>query len=101
MEYSEQQKAAFKQEFAARRKRQIILAIPLVVVFILFAVFRDRQDGDVMLGMPAGFVAPIFLILVVAALTFSFRNWRCPACDKYLGKGISPHFCPKCGVALQ
>jgi hypothetical protein len=34
-------------------------------------------------------------------LIFSFRNWRCPACDKYLGKAIGPRFYAKCGVALQ
>lgn len=101
MEYTEVQKASFKQEFAARRKRQIILAVPLVAIVIAFAVLTDERNGGTVLGMPAAVVAPAFLVLVVGALVFSFRNWRCPACDKYLGKGIGPRFCPKCGVALQ
>jgi rubrerythrin len=46
-------------------------------------------------------IGPVIVALVVGALVFSLKNWRCPACDKYLGKGISPSFCPKCGVALQ
>jgi hypothetical protein len=100
MEYTEGQKASFKQEFAARRKRQVILAVPLVI-FIGFAVLADQRNGGPVLGIPAAVFGPAFLALVVVALAFSFRNWRCPACDKYLGKGISPHFCPKCGVALQ
>jgi predicted RNA-binding Zn-ribbon protein involved in translation (DUF1610 family) len=34
-------------------------------------------------------------------LVFSLRNWRCPACNKYLGKGTLPHYCPNCGVELR
>ena len=101
MEYTEQQKASFKQQFAVRRQRQIILAVPLIAVFVGFALLSDRQNGGDVLGIPAALVAPVFLALVAGALIFSFRNWRCPACDKYLGKGMSPRFCPKCGVALQ
>ena len=100
MEYTEGQKASFKQEFAARRKRQLILVVPMLVIFIGFAVLNDERKGAV-LGMPAGVLVPAFLVFVGAALVFSFRNWRCPACDKYLGKGMSLRFCPKCGVALQ
>jgi hypothetical protein len=101
MEHTEVQKASFKQEFAARRKRQIILAVPLVAIVIGVAVLGDERNGGAVLGMPAAVVAPAFLVLVGGAIAFSFRNWRCPACDKYLGKGISPRFCPNCGVALQ
>ena len=32
---------------------------------------------------------------------FSFRNWRCPACNGYLGRSMSMNFCPKCGVELR
>jgi len=101
MEYTQGQKASFKQEFAARRKRQLILAVPLVAVAIGLAMLGDERNGRAVLGMPTAVVAPAFLLLVGGAIVFSFRNWRCPACDKYLGKGISPRFCPKCGVALQ
>jgi hypothetical protein len=101
MEYTEAQKVAFKHEFAARRKRQIMLAVPVVALVIIVAMFADERNGRVVLGIPAGFVGPAFLTIMVAAVAFSFRNWRCPACDKYLGKGMSPRFCPKCGVALQ
>ena len=101
MEYTEEQKATFKQQFAERRKRQIILAIPLVALVVGFAVFADERSPAALPGIPASMVAPVFFAVVVGALIFSFRNWRCPACDKYLGKGVSPRFCPKCGVALQ
>jgi hypothetical protein len=101
MEYTEAQKATFKQEFAARRKRQIMLAVPLVALFLGVAIFSDEKDQAALPGIPMRVVAPVLVAAVVGALIFSLRNWRCPACDRYLGKGASPRFCPKCGVALQ
>ncbi|KAF0138149.1 MAG: hypothetical protein FD122_3859, partial [Stygiobacter sp.] len=32
---------------------------------------------------------------------FSFKNWRCPACDKYLAKQTNPSFCPNCGAKYK
>lgn len=101
MEYTEQQKSSFKEQFAVRRKRQIILAVPFIVVFIAFAVATDEENGGAVLGIPVSVIGPVFMVFVVGALAFSLQNWRCPACNKYLGKGMSPRFCPKCGVALQ
>jgi rRNA maturation endonuclease Nob1 len=34
-------------------------------------------------------------------LIFSLFNWRCPSCNKYLGKAINAKFCAKCGVQLD
>ena len=101
MEYTEGQKASFRQEFAARRKRQLILAVPLVAVFVGYAVLADQRNGGGVLGMPVAVIAPALLLLMGGAIVFSLRNWRCPACDKYLSRGMSPRFCRKCGVALQ
>ena len=97
MEYSDRQKASFKEEFAARRKRQLILLVPFTALAIGFALIPDEPSGDVM-----GLLAAVGLgLLVVGIVVFSLMNWRCPACNAYLGKAISPNFCPKCGVALQ
>jgi hypothetical protein len=101
LEYTDEQKATFKHQFAERRRRQIILAVPLVTLVVAFAVFTDERNQLALPGVPASMVAPFFFAVVVGALIFSLRNWRCPACDRYLGKGVSPRFCPKCGVALQ
>jgi rubrerythrin len=102
MQYTEQQKAAFKEEFRVRRKRQIVLAIALVAPAAVFAIFADGKKGEeTLLGLSPALVAPVFLLLVLGAIVFSFRNWRCPACDRYLGKGGNPRFCPKCGAPLQ
>jgi hypothetical protein len=96
-QFTSDQETEFKRLFSTRRRRQILLAVPLFVVIITMAVQGDSE----ILGIPPAVYGPLFLVLVVAALIFSFMNWRCPACNGYLGKTISPRFCSKCGAVLQ
>ena len=42
----------------------------------------------------------VWFAMVAGLLIFSWQNWRCPACDRYLGK-YPGRFCPKCGVPLR
>ena len=100
MEYTDGQKALFKTTFATRRRKQRLLAVPLIAIFIGFAVFRDRNQSE-LFGLSAAIWGPMFLLLVAGAVIFSFVNWKCPACNKYLGKNTNPIFCSKCGVELQ
>lgn len=99
MQYTEQQLSDFKTDFATRRKRQLLATIPILAVFVV-ALFMDEGQGTV-LGMPVTIVAGAVFVLVLGAIAFSLWNWRCPACNRYLGKGISPSFCSKCGVPLR
>src|SRR5262245_20854342 len=98
--YTHEQEAGFKQQFAMRRKRQVILAIPLVLAIVGVVAAGDSLDRG-LFGLPPAVLTGGFLLLVAGALIFSFRNWRCPACDRYLGKHLGPSFCAKCGVRLQ
>lgn len=98
VEYTEDRKRAFKEQFSARRKRQLLVAAPLIVMIGVLAFSEGRAE---ILGIPFQVVAFAFFGLVVAALLFSLRNWRCPACDRYLGKSVSVKFCPRCGVELS
>lgn len=98
-QYTSDQQTEFKRLFSKRRRRQLLLAVPLFLLIIAMAVQRDSPNP--ILGIPPEVYGPAFLVLVVAALIFSFMNWRCPACKGYLGKAISPRFCSKCGVVLQ
>lgn len=100
MPYTSEQEAEFKTQFAARRKRQIILAVPLIAAVIAMA-FVSESGPQELFGISSAVWGVMFLVLVAGALIFSFRNWRCPACDRYLGKQMSPKFCSKCGVVLQ
>jgi hypothetical protein len=100
MEYNEHQKQEFKNQYAVRWRRQLIVAIPLIIVLIAFAT-ANEGTGLVFGAIPIKIFAPIFIIAIIGALIFSFKNWRCPACDKYLGKAFNPKFCSKCGAALR
>ncbi len=98
MEHTPEQIDAFKQEFARRKQRQFAVAVPFI--FALFGGILFRSTLEELAG--SGVAAPIAFALVVAAmLVFSLRNWRCPACDRYLGRSTSMRHCPKCGVALR
>jgi hypothetical protein len=94
MEYTHEQLAGFKAEFARRQKRQFAVAAVILAGLISMLILRDRA-----------FQSPVGIALVVAAMAaimvFTLQNWRCPACGKYLGKGAFPRFCPQCGVALK
>lgn len=93
MEQTEYQKARIREEFATRRKRQLIAVVPVVALLAGGAWLGERAENT---------VYPFIMIgVVVLMLIFSFRNWRCPACDGYLGRGISPKFCSKCGAQLR
>ncbi len=86
------------EEFRRRKKAQIIATVPFVLVLIPI-ILRDRIHRTI-LGVPTCFVGPIFFAIVVGMLIFSFSNWRCPACNSYLGKSWFIRFCPRCGAGL-
>ena len=99
--YTEEQKQSFKELFRQRRKRQFILAVPLIAVMFLGFWLPENPDILSGAGLNPSIFAGVFLALVIGAIAFSFRNWRCPACDCYLGKTINPKFCHRCGVPLS
>ena len=93
MEQTEYQKARVREEFATRRKRQLIVMIPILLLLIGYVLLGERTENT---------AYPFILIgVVLVTLVFSFRNWRCPACDGYLGRGLNPKFCSKCGAQLR
>lgn len=100
MEYTEGQKAEIRTLFAAKRRRQILVSLPLIVLIVGFA-FLEKGASGAILGIPASMAFPGFLAMVAGAIVFSLYNWRCPACNRYLGKQRNPKFCSKCGAALQ
>ena len=100
MQYTEEQKSRFKREFAERRRKQMILVIPFLIL-IVGSFFMGDRDVSSIFGISSEAAGLAFLILVAGALAFSFRNWRCPACDKYLGKVINPKHCHACGIELR
>jgi hypothetical protein len=103
MEYTQQQKDDFVAAYAATKRKQIIatvLVTPLMILFTLYAGEANPKSG-IAFGISAVIALPILGAAIVSYLFFTFRNWRCPACNRYLGKGFNPSFCPKCGVQLK
>ena len=97
--FSEPRKREIQEEFKRRRGRQIALAIPLVPLILLRPWLRTHPPESMpWIGPIVGDAA--LLVCIVAALVFSLMNWRCPSCNGYLGRSISPRFCSKCGVQL-
>jgi hypothetical protein len=97
MQYTEQEKMEFKAQFSARRRNQLVLVVPMVAILLLLVLLDGKQE---VFGIPLRIAGPGAIGLMLVGVVFSYRNWRCPACNKYLGKDISPKFCSKCGVDL-
>lgn len=87
-------------EFRKRRRRQLAVSVPFVVILIGSLWLRDHP-GRAPFDLSGNTFPVVFLVVIAAMLAFSLRNWRCPACNRYLGKGFSPSFCPKCETRLQ
>ena len=100
MEYTEDQKEQFRQQFAVKRRHQVLLLVPLLVFGVLVAL-TSRNHGVPALGIPPEVIVFSFAVVALGAAAFSFWNWRCPACGKYLGRGLGPRFCRRCGIELR
>jgi hypothetical protein len=45
---------------------------------------------------------PIALFAIaIGWVIFDGQNWRCPACDNYLGRAFNPKHCRRCGIELR
>lgn len=76
-------------EFQRRFARQII--VPLVAILLLL----------ILLLVEPKVVGPLSIPGLIALGIFTFVNWRCPGCNRYLGRGLSPSYCPGCGTRLK
>ena len=97
MEYTDVQKEEIKEKFAARRRNQIAITVPMIAAVLLLFISEGKEE---VLGIPIVALATAIIVVMLGGIVFSLKNWRCPGCNKYLGKGMSPKFCAKCGVPL-
>lgn len=86
----------YKKEYVARRKRQAISVIPVGALAAAVAL-----GGGGLLGLGESAVLVVVGAVVLAFFGFSIANWRCPACDSYLGQRLNPRECPACGQMLR
>lgn len=99
MQYTERQLRELQRQFAERRTRQWLATLPVIAATILVIV-SDRLNKSV-LGIPPAVVMIVAFGVILGFIVFTLINWRCPACNSYLGKRINPKFCSSCGVALD
>ena len=54
VQYTAEQQAEFKREFSLRRRRQILVAFPSVVLILGFAILArtGQADGENLMGVP-------------------------------------------------
>lgn len=89
-----------KEEFKRRKKRQLMLAIPLIPCIFMVVLMGDNEAQ--ILESITNFQLLIgALVIIVIGLILSMINWRCPSCKSYLGKRMNPQFCSNCGVELR
>lgn len=93
MEFTKEQLAHIREDYAKRRRRQSVIA-GLSAASGLTALFLGRSN------VPLPWLLAAVLALAALAL-LALQNWRCPACRRYLGRGPNPSMCPGCGVALR
>ncbi len=89
-----------KRLFAQRRGRRFVVPGLLLILWFII-VFLSRSNPSFW-GPSNKSLFMTLALFVGVQLGFHIWNWRCPACNRSLGRSIrSPRFCPNCGVALQ
>jgi hypothetical protein len=87
------------QAFQLRQSRQL-LAMGLTLFLLLLLVLIYKRS-DIFGEFSKNNIITAQIILITVFVGFSFFNWRCPSCNKYLGSDINKRICKKCGIRLQ
>jgi hypothetical protein len=89
-----------KWEFRRKCRIQLLMGIVLAPAAIAgWHAYRNHQDE--VAGISMEIFGPLFLLAVLVAFGVSFWNWRCPACEGYLGYALLPKACQRCGAELR
>jgi hypothetical protein len=99
LEYTHQQRAASKDAYARRFRKQLVL---LAVLFALMTSLAFTEDDATFFGLSGMVFGPIALVAIFTGwVVLHGRNWRCPACDEHLGRAFNPKQCRRCGIELR
>ncbi|HSG08842.1 MAG TPA: hypothetical protein VLA36_10825 [Longimicrobiales bacterium] len=90
------QVARHKNTYAERRRRQTLSMVPVGLLAVTVAM-----GGGAVVGLTASASLVVVAAVVLGFFGYSLVNWRCPACDRYLGQRMNPRACPSCGQVLR
>ena len=77
-----------------KKKRSLVMAILLIGVVMTFVGAVAEINNPIYLGAT--------IVLFVAALMLQVRLYRCPYCDRYIGKSFyGEASCPRCGKVIN
>lgn len=98
--YTEEQKKAFRDQFADMRFRRQGYLVPFVILYVIIFYIRIEHAEEAF-GLSLRTWKVLELISIVGGVFFAFRKWQCPACGKPFGFQFRFQNCKKCGIALQ
>ena len=87
------------QEFKRRNTRQRFFLLSLLIIGI-FMIWMEDHPIKLISGVPNLLLTLLLWSLLISLLVFSFTNWRCPGCHRYLLRWLFPDFCERCGIQL-
>lgn len=92
------QNSEIYEAFARKKKRQNWITALTIIIIIGMVPFRSFSSS----------VSPVFqnillwsaTLFIIALIVLSFINWRCPSCERWLGRETKMAHCKHCGVKL-
>ncbi|HEV8480156.1 MAG TPA: zinc ribbon domain-containing protein [Candidatus Eisenbacteria bacterium] len=97
MEYTEDQKRRFREEFASKRQTRVLATVLVLLCACLLVVLTPEfppRGTDVLLVL-------IFGILLLMGVVYLVHTSRCPACGRLVGRPMRARFCDQCGIPLR
>jgi hypothetical protein len=86
-------------EFRAIQNRQYLAIGLTLLLLLLLTLLYSRFDLFGIFSKNIIFTGQ--MIVIAAFIIFSFMNWRCPSCRKYLGNDIGRQVCKRCSTRLR
>lgn len=85
-----------------KKKKRLNYIITIVVFAVAFFALwfvnnREYFTND----NTRTYILYLICAVTLGGLAASIVNWRCPACNKYLGRSMDPSVCRKCGAKLR
>jgi membrane protein YdbS with pleckstrin-like domain len=92
--------ARIKAEYKARRTRQWLTQMAFLLVLVAFVGLGSVDRASLPQPVIWGLVA-VAVVVLLAAGVYMFRNWRCPACDRFFRGELDVKQCPGCGAQMR